>query len=435
MYDTIVLSNSITGLAIAALLVNEGMNCCLIGDYTNYKDCSCFPFYYYDAIQGSLGYVLKKLNITKLKVIKQEQIDRAFFPHQCIERPADWRIYGKQLSKMFPQEAEEIDKYINLIEQLSKEWNGILQGKLIFTPKDVPNCVKYFSVSYAHYIQEHFKSEQLKGILCIGIPNGKVALSVMAGYLGSQVFDACFIEGGMKNIFESIDKSVDMDRLAVTSKEFKMDVINDIIEVKVGLNNIVGKVVIDTRGEDQYLMKDLSDLTYISIMIKDSPLADKLDEIGYYLYDDYDILKAMDNINNGNAEWYPVHIWNYGKHNLLSDKETIVRVDITCKKSDNTDYADVISKAVNMIKKYFPQMKEDSWSNMNIEMPDDLGKLTGFHNGLILRWAFSTKNIMKNPMKIIKSNNVINIDDWGGAWFSSAIVAYLEVKKLLERRD
>lgn len=433
MFDAIILSDSITGLVTAALLAKEGKSCCLIGDLSNHNDYLYFPFYYNDADKGALGYVLKKLNITGLKIIKQVKTDRALFPDRCIERLSDWREYGKQLSEMFPAETEEIDKYIELAEQLSDEWNGILQGELTLSPKDVPNCVKYFSTSYLQYIQEHFKSDELKGILCIGVPNAAIALSVMSGYLVSQMFDACFVEGGMKNIFDSINKSVDLEYLVTKSKDYKIDVVNGIAEVTADSSKVIGKVVIDARGEDRYLMKDLSDLTYFSIAVPDDSLADKIDGIGYYIYEDYDIFKAMDKISNESAEWYPVHIWNHGKRSLSDDKRNLLRIDIPYKKSGSTDFSDIINKTVNIIKKYFPQVDEDIWKNIDIKLFSDQGSSAEFYNGYFFRWAFSAKNILKNPMKILKSDRVINIDDWGGAWFSSAIIAYLEADKLLER--
>lgn len=253
-YDVIVIGAGIGGLACASLLAKAGMRVLIVeqafrpGGYVgSFKrkgftfDCAAH-FVTGCHENGTIGKLLRELGIEKeLEFIKVEAPTRFIFPDfEFSFSLNDLESAEKIVKEKFPQEAENLDRYKEILDKISQ--NIIRLGssfsiwKIPFFPMFFPSLFKYRNYPVRRLLDECFTDEKLKTILSISpvtVPPSKASLLLAAVLKAeSQGAGVYYPRGGMQSFADVLAKGL---------KKYQGELL---------LNTLVTRILID-RGRVQ----------------------------------------------------------------------------------------------------------------------------------------------------------------------------------------
>jgi phytoene dehydrogenase-like protein len=429
MHDVIVLGNSLTALAAAALLSQQGFYVLQIGDGRRYEEAACFPLYHQDADRGVLGLLLQQLGLT-VKRQPLTVIDRVFFPEHHLTRTRSLGDFKTDLIALFPEAKEALNHYFTVIEGLGREWLGLLEGRLKMVPTDIPYCMKFFGVTHAQFVHQHFADHpQLAGLLNSALPEPDVALTVMAGYLYGQVLDACQLQGGLPEVRRLLESYF-------VDKGGTMLVTPCPIELLYEDENVVGatvagishrsRFVLDVRGDTESAPPKSSTLSFLSIALELDAALEGLPETEvWYDYASYDVVGSLQQAKSGVAEAdLPLMMWNpLARAGLVEDDRKRLRIDIPLRAlGSDADYKALGLRALQRAETRIPGLTAHL-RGYEVMTPEQHELASGFTGGAGTRWAFSVAQVLRNPVALKNRNGLFSLADWGFAWFSAASVA------------
>jgi hypothetical protein len=360
--------------------------------------------------------------------------EHIYFPGFSWRRHRSFDVYIEELQRSFPSHKQSITKYKDTIVHLGEEWKGILTGNRRFTALDLPYSMRYFQVSYADFIKRHFSGDsRLQGVLLAGLPDPQVALTVMAGYLFTQVFDACVIEGGMVEVWRKLNKFL-------VSHQVKQIFINSWEKSKVKNSQGVwtvfpeeeqSKVILDTRGDFQKHASSCSNLSWLSIHLElDNEMKSVLPKTEvWYIYPDTNVVEQLQLLERGKLlDQNILTVWNPSDRSGQKEiKMTNLRIDVPfCAQGNSFDYDGVINRVLKQLENTVPSLSSRIKGYQFIT-PEQHGELSGFKAGTGSRWAFRVNQVIRNPLQMETSKNYYSTYQWGFAWFSSAAVVAKQI--------
>ncbi|WP_370042754.1 hypothetical protein [Lysinibacillus sp. RC79] len=436
--DVVVLGDNLTAITSSILLVKRGFSVQRIGEHPVFDQYPCFPLYHQDADQGILGSIIKEIDLT-IPVKPINHIDNSFFPDFTWKRTRSLKEQKNLLLDFFPEYNESINEYFNVIEGLGKEWSILLESNGGLNPKEIPYSIRYSNLSYVNYIESLFNGNQkLIGILCISLPSSDVALTVMAGYLYGQVFDSCIIDGGIQRIYQQMENMLREGNVSLDKPDIPIIITQQNPGYKVQYQKNLAcfaKCVLDTRGDMQNKSSRLcsdSKLTFLSILLE---LKEEIHGIPHteiwYDYPDYDLNSYFKRLENGILPTDIAYIlWN--THPRMGRAQVELRIDIPLiALGDREKYNKIIHQVLEKIEFRIPNLK-DKVANIEIFTPEMHAERTHLSDGSGTRWAFSVKQVFKNPMKLEVAPKYFSTHDWGFAWFSVAYIAANQITAKLK---
>ncbi|MCL6591051.1 MAG: hypothetical protein K6U80_13990 [Firmicutes bacterium] len=451
-YDVIVIGLNLNGLVTASLLAKKGIQTLVVKHKGEDFLVNHAPLIYsWDCSKGAMNYVLNELGIReKIKMKRPQYVDRIVSSTLTIERPWGWDAYFDFMVKEFPEEKDHLNFYFQEMKELGEEWVRILQTGSIFQAKNINKLIKYYNTKYEDFVFKLFRSMALKNILLMNTPREEVALPVMAGYLVTQIFDFHRIEGGYSKICQVLNESflnfggvvecedtveqiqrIDSDRFLIRCEnkgpfEGKR-IVSTYDELLMLKHYFPGFERRDQLSYDANKIKPVTPLTIVLKMKEGFNFEAISEGFALYIIEDnknWSFLKTNDNYQ------FKFIIRVYPQP---EQKRIILQVDI------NVDYNNInqnvlreltgfMVEKINEINPIVSFIEEE-----NIFLPNQIEQLTGYYKGFFWRWAFKAEEMAANPFEIeTPISGVFTTGQWGGAWFTSAIVAARNVLKSLQ---
>ncbi|KPN93238.1 hypothetical protein [Lysinibacillus sp. ZYM-1] len=438
-FDVVVLGDNLIAITASLLLMKRGLKVQRIGQYREYDKQPCFPLYHQDADQGILGLILREVGIS-IPTKPIYHIDNSFFPDFEWKRTRSLVEQNNSLVKLFPDDIEAINVYFEVIEGLGKEWFALLEGNIISNPNKFPYTIKYSNLSYVNFIEKLFKGNQkLISIFCIALPCSDVALTVMAGYLYGQVYDGCVINGGIHEVKHQMEMILNEENVHLHNTNLPITIINEDTRYKVQSHHhteCYAKCVLDTRGDLQIYKKQLfpvSKLSFLSILleVEENIQGIPSTEI-WYEYPDYDVHSYYKKMENGTIPTdIAFTLWN---PNARAGKvENELRIDIPLPALGNKDkYNEIVHRVLRKLEDRITNLK-GKIINQQIFTPEMHEQWSNLSGGSGTRWAFSVKQVFKNPMQMEVVPSYYSTHEWGFAWFSVAYIVANQITLKFEK--
>lgn len=435
MYDVIVLGSGLTGLAAATLLAQDGQRALLIGDGQEAEAEECFPLYHNDAEHGVLAMLLERLG-AEVSRTPLPVIDRILLPGSGVEleRPRAFAAYREALEQRYPEAREALAKYFDVVEGLGREWLGVLAGDLRMVPQDVPYCMRYFSLSYAKFVQKTCgEFPELTALLSAGLPTADTALTVMAGYLYGQVFDACVLDGGLPAVRRKLDQVLERhgcERITTQEPVLLLPEAEGL-----GVRFADGKVcragrVLDTRGDGEESGPADAKLSFFSVSITlQEPMRQLPGAEVWHVLPEGDVSEMLGALEQGDLlREVPLVLWNPDARAGLAEKRRL-RIDVpVAALGSEGAYDELLQTVLDQAEQCLPGLGARI-ASVTAVTPEEYGRRTGWDGGSGTRWAFSVKRVMKDPLNMeTQRSHLYDTKQWGFAWFSAAYVAARQIR-------
>ncbi|MCX7571784.1 FAD-binding protein [Tumebacillus sp. DT12] len=435
MYDVIVLGSGLTGLAAAALLARDGQRVLLIGDGQEAEAEACFPLYHNDAEQGVLAMLLDRLgaDVTRTPL---PVIDRILLPGSGVElrRPRVFAAYREELEQRYPEARDALAKYFDVVEGLGREWLGVLAGDLRMVPQDVPYCMRYFSLTYAKFVQKTCgEYPQLAAVLSAGLPTADTALTVMAGYLYGQVFDACVLDGGLPAVRRALDEVLERYGCERVTTREPVELLP--AAEGLGVRFADGSVcragcLLDTRGDGEEPGPADARLSFFSVLIVlQEPMTRLPGAEVWHVLPERDVSGMLSALETGDLpDEVPLVLWNPDARAGLAEKRRL-RIDVpVAALGSEAAYDELLGKVMAQAESCLPGLGARI-ASVTAVTPEEHGRQTGWDGGSGTRWAFSVKRVMKDPLNMeTQRTQLYDTKQWGFAWFSAAYVAARQIR-------
>ena len=252
-YDAVIIGAGIGGLICANLLAREGLRVLLVeqhymvGGYCSTFRRKGFTFdaatHFYPLLgnpETITGKLLLELGVTN-EWVKMDPVDHFHFPDgSTFAVPADFDTYLGKLKKEFPQEAENLDRFFELVREV------YLSGLLTyFRWRETDRLAHYSAVTVRQALDRRFRDPKLK-----------LLLAADCGHWGSPPSRTSFVFDSMLrlsyflgNYYPRGGSQVFADELALRFEEFGGHILTS-----ANVNRIVVKnksacgVEIDTRA-------------------------------------------------------------------------------------------------------------------------------------------------------------------------------------------
>ncbi len=202
-YDVIVIGSGIGGLTCGAVLSKRGYKVLVLEQHSQIGGyCSSFQrsdFIFNTGVEnvsglwekGPVHHLLKELGL-KREDLFTRNITRYIFKGKEIDAPLDLEGLIKLFSVMFPDEKISVSAFFDEAKKAYDEFykDAEFYGtplpaelilkvfgdkKLVDYPKDHPNQYYWMNKTYKQKLDEHFKNEDLKAMLC-----------ALLGYIGTE---------------------------------------------------------------------------------------------------------------------------------------------------------------------------------------------------------------------------------------------------------
>jgi len=241
-YDVIIVGSGIGGLTCGALLSKRGYKVLVLEQhYQAGGYCSSFKregFVFNTGVEdvsglwekGPINYLFKEIGLKKENLFVRNT-SRYLFKGKKIEaRNLDEFI--KLLSNTFPQEKENISAFFdeakNVYEECYREAEiygtplpaeliakAFGERKLLNYPKEHPHFYDWLNKTYKQKLDEHFKDEDLKALLCallgyVGTePEKTIASNALTACVSYYLYGGYFPKGGAQQFTDSLRKFID----------------------------------------------------------------------------------------------------------------------------------------------------------------------------------------------------------------------------------
>ena len=256
-YDVIVIGSGVGGLSSASILAKNGYKVLVLEQHDQVGGfCSSYMrngFYCTVGVEDISG--LWKFGATqRLLDILGLKKDDLFVLHKRTYFVGDQKIvfdgtkqdFIKQLSKYFPEEKDNLEKFLNQAEQaILEKLNQAEQNWVIYK--------RWSTATYKQILDEFFKNEELKNILCsllgyVGAHADQIpASSSLFVSLQYFIYGGCHPKDGVQNFVNTLKNIIEVNNGTVLTK-IKVDEIlvknNQVYAVRVGDQKYFSKIVI-----------------------------------------------------------------------------------------------------------------------------------------------------------------------------------------------
>lgn len=209
-YDTVVIGAGNAGLMAATRLQREGRKTLLLERHNIPGGCATSfvrgDFEFEVALHQLSGVgteqepfimrtIFKELGVLdKIELVQDESLYRVIIPGYLDETlPADWEELKSHLTKLYPEEKNSIEAFLNMSETLIQEYYYVLpRVRLSNDPSKLeskcPNFKKYGLRPTREVLTEFFKNERLINVISpywsyVGIPTSELIFSEFIGML------------------------------------------------------------------------------------------------------------------------------------------------------------------------------------------------------------------------------------------------------------
>lgn len=231
-YDAVVIGAGNAGLTAAARLQRGGARTLLLERHNIPGGCATsfvrgdFEFEVALHQLSGLGteerpFVMRQLFeqlgvLDKVEFIQEHTLYRLAIPGRVdITLPASWTGFKKTLSESFPQEAEAIEHFMQLVEKVTLESFMTLpqarkSGSAEVVAQSCPNFVKHGFRMAKDVLDEHFQDERLKAVVAAywmytGVPPSQLPFTDLAGMIYAYaVFKPWHIKGGSQALSNAL---------------------------------------------------------------------------------------------------------------------------------------------------------------------------------------------------------------------------------------
>ena len=436
-YDVVILGNNLNSLICASLLATCNISVGLFSFAAEEGNGITFPLQYsWDASRGAMAYFLETLKMDNSSLVRAEQVvDQLIFRDFQITRPTGWFNYRDLLISLYGEEKENLLFYFDEINSLGEEWIELLKADSIFQVKNIKKTLQYRNMTYNDFVVELFSSSSLKQILLSDLPRDNVSLTVMAGYLSTQVFDYHSLTGGVSRFRQALieylnERAADLHLGEFVQKVTQEEEDSYLIHLK--SRKIQAANIISTWDEPE---------TFNACSMEYSRIKKALVETGNSSH----ILSLV------MKESYNFTPWGEGFRVRLFDVKNLPLIP-----SHPIDiYIDREERTLDI---YFPDFDRELSAETQVELilaeidkrysvlscikkrnliqRDDWALFRGISRERLNQWAFLPDEMKTNPFnQQFEYKNFYTTGRWGGAWFTSAIAATRELLKSLNPRS
>jgi prolycopene isomerase len=224
-YDVVVIGAGIGGLSAAAMLAKEGQRVLVLeqaeaaggyahafqrGPYTFDPAVHVFPQGHDGALPDA---VLRYLGVRdRCEMIEFEQNYSAVYPDMTVHTPFGIDEYIEAHQKLFPGEAEAIDRFVRLCRVVHWQAHN-MPPQLAFAnmgeaAKDSPELFKYLRSPVQEVIDEHFTDERLKAVMTAiwpypGAPPSRLSFVTFATTLSVYLDGAFYCKGSFESLVQA----------------------------------------------------------------------------------------------------------------------------------------------------------------------------------------------------------------------------------------
>ncbi len=240
-FDVIIIGSGIGGLTCASLLAKSGYKVLVLEQhYQAGGYCSSFKrgkFTFNAGVsdvsglweKGPVTYLLKELKLRKEDLFVKNRI-RYIFKGKKIEAQ-NLKEFIKKLSSMFPEERDNIYAFFDEAKKAYEECyrdsicNAPLPAELIVKvfgskklleyPKEHPHFYDWMNKTFKQKLDEYFKNEDLKSLLCALIgyvgarPEKVAASSALTAVVSYYIHGGYFPKGGAQNFADCLKKVIE----------------------------------------------------------------------------------------------------------------------------------------------------------------------------------------------------------------------------------
>ncbi|WP_341707262.1 NAD(P)/FAD-dependent oxidoreductase [Halopseudomonas sp.] len=234
-YDAVVIGAGNAGLTAATALQRGGARTLLVERHNIPGGCATsfvrgdFEFEVALHQLSGLGteekpFVMRKLFaqlgvLDKVEFVQEHALYRLVVPGEIdVSLPASWSGLRRTLLEMFPEEADAIDRFLQVCEQLTMETFMALpqarrNGSDVTLQKTCPHFVRYGFRSAQDVLDEFFVSERLKSVLAtywlyLGVPPSMLPFPDLATMLYAYAaFKPWHIKGGSQAMSNALVES------------------------------------------------------------------------------------------------------------------------------------------------------------------------------------------------------------------------------------
>jgi all-trans-retinol 13,14-reductase len=285
-YDIIVVGSGIGGLTCGALLSKRGYKVLLFEQHSQIGGyCSSFKrngFVFNTGVEdvsglwekGPITYLLKELELEKEELFIKNTTSYIFKGREL--KAENLKEFIKLLSEMFPEEKENIFTFFEEAKKAYEEcykdtevYGTPLPAELIVKvfgerkfldyPKEHPHFYDWMNKTYKQKLDEHFKNEDLKTLLCalmgyLGTkPEKTLASKALGGCLSYFLYGGYFPKGGAQKFAESLKEIIErhdgkvllkhkVDKILIEKKEVRgVKVANKVFKSSVVIANANAK--------------------------------------------------------------------------------------------------------------------------------------------------------------------------------------------------
>ena len=294
-FDVIIVGSGIGGLSCGALLSRRGYKVLVLEQHYQIGGyCSSFRrknFVFNTGVEnvsglwerGPVNYLLKELGLNKDDLFVQNKMKYIFKGEEI--NATNLKEFLENLSKLFPQERENIEKFFEDAKLAYEEcyrdtdfgtplpaWLIVKvygKKKLLNYPKDHPHFYDWMNKTYREKLDEYFTSEDLKKLLCALIgylgtkPEETPASSALTAVVSYYIHGGYFPRGGAQRFADSLKRIIEenggsvltmhkVDRILIENGEVRgVKVGNKIFKSPIIVGNANAKTVfLDLVGEE-----------------------------------------------------------------------------------------------------------------------------------------------------------------------------------------
>lgn len=425
--DVTIIGTGISGVILANLLIDAGVNVAIIGDNGRSADHQNGDVFigeevinvgvsYIQDVNGIVKYVLDKLDIRINQFVSlYDYVDAGYVEGKgLIYRPSSFEEFGVELKKEFPEEKEEIADFLSVVKQIKDEnWKSIISEKI--SPADIPLFRRYFRSTYREALMKYNFSEGLQKFFLTYAPWEDVSMITMCGYWG-QLMSVGQSNGlrGLHNVLikRYLNKGGDYLFYVPLKEICHLDANYSILLE--GNRKINTRTVVSTRSREFFTQYGLGDFpsSYAEDKYPSTVLMINLEE-KLALEHNCAYLRFM----------FDIEEKTYRLNMSYLERNTI-KVEIL------GDWGiDWLLHHEHIIDKAFAAIGyKGKYNVIGVFSNEDLASITGITAGILNCWAHGVKEIMKNPLKSIPlQKGLYALGDWGNGYFYAAETYYRDI--------